>query len=67
MPVVMRILLAVVLVPVLLFCVFGLLATFEPLDRTVQLTWRALYVVAGAGCLGAIVWLLMPPRRGGDG
>ena len=43
------------LVVVFLFCIFGFLATFEPLDRSVQLTWRIVYVVAGAGALAGLV------------
>lgn len=45
------------LIAVLLFCVYGFLTTFEPLDRSVQITWRIVYGVAGAFALAGIVRL----------
>ena len=45
------------LIAVLLFCVFGFMATFEPMDRSVQITWRIVYGVAGASALAGIVRL----------
>ena len=42
-----RLLLSAACVGVLLFCCFGFMATFEPLDRSVQMTWRGVYAVVG--------------------
>ena len=55
MKLVIRMAALLLLVVVFLFCIFGFLATFEPLDRSVQLTWRIVYVVAGAGALAGLV------------
>lgn len=45
------------------FCVFGFIATFEPMPRIAQWSWRAAYVCAGAGSVFAIGWLWLKPRR----
>lgn len=53
----MKLLLTLVLLGLMGFCGFGLLATFEPLPAQTQWTWRVLYgatLVAsgvGLGCL----------------
>jgi len=57
-----RLLLSAVCIGVLLFCCFGFMATFEPLDRSVQITWRVVYSVAGALAVTGVV-LLNRPRR----
>ena len=58
MKLVIRLVAVLMLVAVLLFCVFGFLATFEPLARSVQVTWRIVYAGAGALALAGIVRLL---------
>lgn len=54
---------AVVLLALSTLCLFGFLATFEPLDESTQLAWRAGYGLAGLACLGGLVALLRPRRR----
>jgi hypothetical protein len=46
-----RILLAIILPGVFAFCVFGFLATFEPLPPPTQWTWRAIYAGIGLAAL----------------
>lgn len=57
-----RVIAAVLLLLILLFCIYGFMATFEPLDRSVQLTFRVVYAVLGTSCLAGVVWLLRPRR-----
>ena len=40
------------------FCVFGFLATFEPMDREGQVTLRIGYALVGVGNLLAPIWLI---------
>jgi hypothetical protein len=47
---------------VLAFCVFGFVATFEPMAATKQWTWRVVYGVIAVACLGAFAWAA-PPRK----
>ena len=54
------VLLSMILASVLLFCVFGFIATYEPLDRSVQLMWRFIYGVAGAASIGGLVLVWLP-------
>jgi hypothetical protein len=56
-------LLAVVLLGVAGFAVFGFLATFEPMDAVVQWTWRGVYAAAGLASVAGIGWALWPRRR----
>ncbi len=46
-----RLIETVLLLGVLLFCLFGFLATSEPLDRTTQWLWRVIYVLVGIASL----------------
>lgn len=63
MPLLIRIILALVLIAVLLFCAYGFLATFEPLERSVQITWRIVYGGVGSACIGGAAWLVFAKRR----
>jgi hypothetical protein len=54
---------AVALVPLLLFCGFGFLATFEPLPADVQLTWRVVYSALGIGSLIALTRLAFARKK----
>ena len=45
------------------FCVFGFMATFEPLEPDVQMTWRVIYV---ALFVGSLVGLILLNRRRED-
>ena len=51
---------AIALLPVVAFCVFGSMATFEPTDRPgVFMAFRIGYGVGGVGCLvvvGCLFW-----------
>lgn len=57
-----RVVTAALLAAVALFCVFGFLATFEPLSRSVQITWRIVYSLTGLSCLVIAVWLVLPQQ-----
>ena len=63
LPMVLRGLVAACLVPVVLFCCFGFMATFEPLEPAVQMTWRAIYSLIAVSCLGAIARLTFARKR----
>ncbi len=58
-----RLLLSACCIGALLFCSLGFMATFEPLDPTIQVTWRVIYSIGAALSLGG-VWFLN--RRGKD-
>lgn len=46
---------ALVCLCVVAFCVFGFMATFEPLPPAKQWTWRVIYGVLVAGSLSGLV------------
>jgi len=58
-----RLLGSVLLLAVSCFCVFGFLATFEPLPAAVQWTWRGIYIVLGLVCLAGAVRLGWPRKK----
>lgn len=41
-----RLILSVIFTGLILFCIFGLRATCEPMDSSTQLKWRIIYGVA---------------------
>ena len=51
---------ALVLVVVLAFCLYGILATFEPLEEGRALTWRLVY--GGVGALSVLGIALLGAR-----
>jgi hypothetical protein len=53
-----QIVLALLLVPPALFCVYGFATTFEPMDGVKQWTFRISYVAVGLGLAVAILFLL---------
>ena len=53
-----QIVLALLLLPPALFCVFGFAATFEPMEAVKQWTFRIGYVATGLGLAVAILFLL---------
>ena len=61
-PLAVRILLALLLLPLALFCAFGFLATFEPNEPAVTWTFRALYGGFGLASLLGMIHLLRPSR-----
>jgi hypothetical protein len=56
----MRIGTMIILMAVLGFCVFGFMATFEPMDATKQFVMRALYGAVALVCLVTMVWAVRP-------
>jgi hypothetical protein len=61
---IVRTILALFLVLVFSFCVFGFVSTFEPLPRSVQWTWRTVYCGVGLTSLGVAMWLIGRHRVG---
>lgn len=60
MPLVARILIILVLLPILAFCALGFLATFEPPEPgTSFFTWRIGYALAALLCLTGIAWTIV--------
>ena len=55
---IIRILLALFLAAATLFCVFGFLATFEPLPTQVQWTWRTIYGLIFIGNVAGLIHLI---------
>jgi hypothetical protein len=55
---------ATAIIPVLGFCVFGFMATFEPLDPTTQLTWRIVYGTVAIACIALVIWLAVSRKTG---
>jgi hypothetical protein len=45
------------------FCLFGFVATFEPMPRVAQWSWRAICSCVGIGAVLEIGWLWLYPRR----
>lgn len=64
MPLVTRVIARVALLAVGGFCVFGFMATFEPLDASTQLTWRVVYGLVGLASLAGAIWVALPGKRG---
>jgi hypothetical protein len=67
MKIVLRLLLSLLLAAILLFYLFGFIATFEPLDRSIQVTWRIVYSVIGLACIGGfiLIWLRWNTKHSG--
>jgi hypothetical protein len=57
MKLIYRLILSLPLMAVAGFCLFGFVATFEPMPRLEQWSWRAGYLVAGGGSVFAICWI----------
>jgi hypothetical protein len=62
MKTVIRIIGVLALLVLLAACVFGFLATFEPLDADLQLIWRVAYGLTGLACLAGIAFLARPRK-----
>jgi uncharacterized membrane protein len=57
---------ALALLALLTFCVFGFIATLEPIDASTQLTWPLVYFLVGQVSMGGIAVLLrvlLRPRK----
>jgi hypothetical protein len=59
MPLILRILVALALLPIAAFCAFGFLATFEPPGH---IPLRIAYGVVGMACLIGMVWIALPRK-----
>jgi hypothetical protein len=57
-----RLVLSLPLMAVAGYCLFGFVATFEPMPRVEQWIWRGAYSGAGAAALIAICWIWLKPR-----
>ena len=57
MPLLIRIAVAIILLCLMVFCVFGFAATYEPTTRNF-LPWRIGYGMAIVACLGGAVWIV---------
>ena len=55
--------LALPLLGLFAFCIFGFLATFESLDPITQMTWRAIYTIAGLGTISAILFMIKHEKK----
>ena len=55
---IIRIIFCLFLTLVALFCVFGFLATFEPLPTQVKWTWRAIYGLIFIGNIAGLIHLI---------
>ena len=58
-----RLFLSLPLMAVAGFCIFGFVATFEPLPRIEQWTWRTVYLAVGGGSVLAICWMWLRPKE----
>lgn len=58
----MRVVAVVIALAVLCFCIFGFMATFEPLPEKTQLVGRIVYGVLGAACVVMAVAALRPRK-----
>jgi hypothetical protein len=47
---------------VLAFCVFGFVATYEPMDAAKQWTWRIVYGIIGLACVLGFAWSARPRK-----
>ena len=62
---ILRLLMSGLLLAVLVFCVFGFMATYEPMRTVTRWTWRAIYSIAGIFTLGglATTWRSKKPKE----
>ena len=60
---ILRLLMTGLLTGVFLFCVFGFMATYEPMPTVTRWTWRAIYSVAGFSTLAGTALMWRGPRR----
>jgi hypothetical protein len=57
-----RLLLSLPLMTIAGFCLFGFVATFEPMPRGEQWLWRGIYLCAGSGSVLTICWMWLGKR-----
>ena len=56
-------LLSVFCIGALLFFCFGFLSTFEPIEQSVQITWRIVYGIAALLAVAGLILLSLPRRK----
>lgn len=55
---VVRIILSLLLVTASLFCLFGLMATLEPMQPGIQWTWRGIYGLILIGNIAGLIHII---------
>jgi hypothetical protein len=60
---ILRLVWTVPLMAVAAFCLFGFVATFEPMPRLQQWVWRAVYAAAGSTSLLTICWIWLRSKK----
>ena len=55
---VFRIILSLLLIAATMFCLFGLLATLEPMTPGIQWTWRGIYGLILIGNIAGLIHLI---------
>jgi hypothetical protein len=60
MPLILRILIGLALLPFAAFCAFGFLATFEPPGHV---SLRIAYGIIGLACLVGMAWIAWPRKQ----
>jgi hypothetical protein len=57
-----RVAMMVILLALIAFCIFGFVATFEPMDPAKAMTWRIIYGVAALASIVAVAWNIRPRK-----
>ena len=63
MKIILRLVWTVPLMAVAAFCLFGFVATFEPMPHLQQWIWRAIYAMAGTTSLFTICWMWLRGKK----
>lgn len=63
MALIIRSIAVITLMAVAGLCVFGFMATFEPLAASTQLTWRIVYGLVGPASLAGAICIALPRKR----
>jgi hypothetical protein len=52
----MRVAMMVILLALIAYCIFGFVATFEPMDPAKAMTWRIIYGLGAMASVTAVAW-----------
>jgi hypothetical protein len=63
MKMIRRLLLSLPLMCLVGVCLFGFVATYDPMPTLERWIWRALYLGAGSASVLTICWMWLRPRR----